>query len=78
MFSINLNSNNHSQIQSLSHASLQTQLKLKNSPLVHVFIAVLYFYKWTVLKVLCYQNIYAEKHGRNLHVHIFIGDNHGE
>jgi len=39
---------------------------------------VLYFYKWTVLKVLCYQNIYAEKHERNIHVHIFIGDNHGE
>jgi len=33
---------------------------------------LLYFCKWTVLKVLCYQNIYAEKHGRN--VHIFIGD----
>ena len=39
---------------------------------------VLYFSKRTVLKVQCYQNIYAEKHGRNLHVHIFIGDNHGE
>ena len=38
----------------------------------------LYFCKRTVLKVLCYQNIYSEKHGRNLHVHIFIGDNHGE
>ena len=37
-----------------------------------------YFCKRTVLKVLSYQNIYAEKHGRNLHVHIFIGDNHGE
>jgi len=32
----------------------------------------------TALKVLCYQNIYAEKHGRNLHVHIFRGDNHGK
>ena len=39
---------------------------------------VLYFCKWTVLKVLCYQNIYAEKHERNIHMHIFIGDNHGE
>ena len=38
---------------------------------------VLYFCK-TVLKVLCYQNIYAEKHGRNVHVNKFIGDNHGE
>ena len=36
---------------------------------------VLYFCKRTVLKVLCYQNIYAGKHERNLH--IFIGDNHG-
>jgi len=40
--------------------------------------SALYLCKRTVLKVLCYQNIYAEKHGRNLHVHIFIGDNHGE
>jgi len=39
---------------------------------------VLYFCKRTVLKVQCYQNIYAEKHGRNLHVYIFIGDNRGE
>ena len=39
---------------------------------------VLYFWKRTVLKVLRYQNIYAEKHGRNLHEHIFIGDTHGE
>ena len=39
--------------------------------------AVLYLCKRTVLKVLCYQNIYAEKHGRNLHVHIFIGNNQG-
>jgi len=38
---------------------------------------VLYFCKRTVSKVLCYQNMYAEKHGRNLHVHILIGDNHG-
>ena len=30
------------------------------------------------LKVLCYQNIDAEKHKRNLRVHIFIGDNHSE
>jgi len=37
-----------------------------------------YIYKRTVLKVRCYQNIFAEKHGRNLHVLIFIGDNHGE
>jgi len=37
-----------------------------------------HFCKRTVLKVLCYKNIYVEKHGRNLHVHIFIGDNHGE
>ena len=34
---------------------------------------VLYFCKQTVLKVLCYQNIYAD-----LHMHKFIGDNHGE
>ena len=27
---------------------------------------VLYFCKRTVLKVLCYQNFYAEKHGRNV------------
>ena len=39
---------------------------------------VLYFWKQAVLKVLCYQNIYAEKHGRTLHGYIFIGDNHGE
>ena len=28
---------------------------------------ILYFCKRTVLKVLCYQNFYAEKHGRNVH-----------
>ena len=41
---------------------------------------VLYFCKRTVLKVLCYQNIYAEKHGtcRNVHVYKFIGDRHSE
>jgi len=39
---------------------------------------VLYFCKWTVLKVLCYQNIYAEKHGRNVHVHKFIDDSPSE
>jgi len=35
---------------------------------------VLYFCKRSVLKVLYYQNIYAEKQGRNVHVYIFIGD----
>ena len=41
---------------------------------------VLYLSKRTVLKVVCYLNFYAEKHGRNLqvHCHIFIGDNQGE
>ena len=39
---------------------------------------VLYFCKKTVLRVTCYQNIYAEKHGRNVHVHTFIGDSHSE
>ena len=39
---------------------------------------VLYFSKRTVLKVLCYQKVYAEKHGRNVRVHKLIGDNHGE
>ena len=28
---------------------------------------VLYFCKRTVLKVLCYQNIYLENHGRHAH-----------
>ena len=49
----------------LSSAMLYTTIRLpKNSPL----------FLRTVLKVLCYQNIYAEKHGQNLHVHIFIGE----
>jgi len=39
---------------------------------------VLYFCRRAVLKVLCYQNTYAEKHGRNMHVHKFIGDSHSE
>jgi len=39
---------------------------------------VLHFCKRTVLKVLCYQNIYTEKHDRNVHLHKFIGDNHSE
>ena len=39
---------------------------------------VLPFSKRTVLKVLCYQNIYAEKHERNVCVHKFIGDSHSE
>jgi len=43
-----------------------------------VYDLFLYFCKRTVLKVLCYQNIYAEKHGRNVHMHKSIGDNHGE
>ena len=38
----------------------------------------LHLCKWTVLKVLCYQNMYAEKHGRNVYVHTFIGDSHSE
>ena len=38
---------------------------------------VIYFCERTVLKVLRYQNINVEKDGRNSHVHIFIGDNHG-
>ena len=37
---------------------------------------VLYFCKRTVLKVLCYQNIYAEKDGRNMHK--FIDDSDSE
>ena len=39
---------------------------------------VLPFSKRTVLKVLCYQNIYAEEHGRNVPVHTFIGDSLSE
>ena len=39
---------------------------------------VAYFCKRTVLKVLCYQNIYVENYGRNVHVHKFIGDSHSE
>ena len=40
----------------------------KNSPL----------FVYSVLKVLCYQNICTEKHGRNVHMHKFIGDNNSE
>jgi len=39
---------------------------------------VLYFCKRTVLKVLCYQNIYAEKHDRNVHLYKLIGDSQSE
>jgi len=39
---------------------------------------VLYFCNWTVLKVRSYQNIYAEKHGRNVHVHKLLGNSHSE
>jgi len=39
---------------------------------------VLYFCKRTVLKVLCYQNIYAEKHDRNVYMHKLLGDCHIE
>jgi len=39
---------------------------------------VLYFCKRTVLKVRSYQNIYAEKHGRNVRVYKFKGDSHIE
>ena len=35
---------------------------------------VLYFWKRIVLKVLCYQNIYAEKHQR--HVHCIVTEGH--
>jgi len=35
---------------------------------------VLFFCKPTVLKVMCYQNIYTDKHGRIVHMHKFIGD----
>ena len=36
----------------------------------------LYFCKRTVLKLLCYKNIYAEKYDRN--VHTLIGGSHSE
>jgi len=39
---------------------------------------VLYFCKRTVLKVLWYQNINIEKHGKNVHVDISIGNNHSD